>query len=202
MPKIAIFDYGAGNIFNLQKSIESIGSEVYVISNFNNIQFYDGLFLPGVGNFDPAIKLIHNQHYNKSFHDILTKIPIFGICLGMELLFDKSEEGKEQGLHVIEGDVVHLPITMTVPHMGWNNILIEKHSNLLDGIDDNSWVYFAHSYMVRPKNTRIIQAKFDYGDKITAMIEQRNLFGTQFHPEKSSITGIKILQNFLRECKK
>ena len=74
------------------------------------------------------------------------------------MLFDKSEEGKEQGLHVVEGDVVHLPITMTVPHMGWNNILIEKHSNLLDGIDDNSWVYFAHSYMVRPKNDRIIQA--------------------------------------------
>ncbi len=203
MSKIAIFDYGSGNIFNLKKSIESMGSEVHVISNFNSIQYYDGLFFPGVGNFDPAIKkLVDNKNSKKSFRDILTELPIFGICLGMELLFEKSEEGIENGLDMIEGDVIHLPTTMIVPHMGWNNILIEKQNDLLDGIDNNSWAYFAHSYMVRPKKTEIVYAKSDYGAKIPAIIAHHNLFGTQFHPEKSSVTGIKILQNFLRMCKK
>ena len=200
MTKVAIFDYGAGNIFNLKKSLESSNAEVHVITNFNNIQKYDGLFFPGVGNFDPAVKKI--IYDNNVLHDVLNTLPVFGICLGMELLFESSEEGTEKGLHMIDGDVVHLPNTIIAPHMGWNNILIEKYNNLLEDIHDNSWVYFAHSYRVRPKNNEIVTASFDYGIKIPAIITQNNIFGTQFHPEKSSIVGTKILQNFLRECKK
>ena len=111
-------------------------------------------------------------------------MPVLGICLGMEMFFAKSEEGKEQGLNVINGEVVLLPNTMKVPHMGWNNLEIKRQNNFLDGIDDGSWVYFVHSYMVKTKETELIVADTDYGIKVPAVIEQKNFIGTQFHPEK------------------
>lgn len=201
--KIAIFDYGSGNIFNLQKSLEEINVEVDVITQFNNIKKYDGLFFPGVGNFDPAIEKINNNSENE-LQNILNDLPIFGICLGMEILFDSSEEGNLEGLHMISGNVIQLSNTI-VPHMGWNNILIENDNddNLLEGVDNKSWVYFAHSYKIDPQNKQTVIAHSNYENEIIpSIIKQNNLFGTQFHPEKSGVVGTKILQNFLKECKK
>ena len=200
MVHLAIFDYGAGNIFSLKNSLEKTGATVDVITNFDKPNIYSGLLLPGVGNFDPAIKNIYKS--KTDFNDYVKDIPILGICLGMEMFFDKSEEGHEKGLSVIKGDVIILPPSMKVPHMGWNNLEIKKSGKILEGVKDSTWVYFVHSYMVKPANNDVITAESDYGIKVPAVVEQGNFFGTQFHPEKSGKVGKIMIQNFLDVCKK
>lgn len=202
MVKVAIFDYGAGNIFSLKNALEKNNAKVDVITSFDKTNNYSGILLPGVGNFDPAIKSIRD--YSKTdFKDYVEdKIPVLGICLGMEMFFEKSDEGNEKGLGIMEGEVVVLPNTMKVPHMGWNSIEIKKPSKILDGIKDSSWVYFVHSYRTQPKNADVVVADSDYGIKVPAVLEKQNFFGTQFHPEKSGKIGSVILNNFLQECKK
>jgi len=200
--KVAIFDYGAGNIFSLKIALEKQGATTEIITNFDNANNYSGLLLPGVGNFDPAIRSIRD-YSSTSFADyVQDKIPVLGICLGMEMFFEKSEEGKEKGLSVMEGEVVLLPNKFKIPHMGWNSLKIKKSNPLLDGIADSSWVYFVHSYRVKPKNENIVVADSDYGIEVPAVINKGNLYGTQFHPEKSGKVGSLMIRNFLRECKK
>ena len=200
--KVAIFDYGAGNIFSLKNSLEKNDAQVDIITSLNKSKEYSGLLLPGVGNFDPAVRSIRD-YSSIDFKDYVGQsMPVLGICLGMEMFFEKSEEGREQGLNVINGEVVLLPNTMKVPHMGWNNLEIKRQNNFLDGIDDGSWVYFVHSYMIKTKETELIVADTDYGIKVPAVIERKNFIGTQFHPEKSGKIGSLMLNNFLSECKK
>jgi glutamine amidotransferase len=200
--KIAIFDYGAGNIFSLKVALEKQNAQVDIITNFDGTNNYSGLILPGVGNFDPAIRSIRD-YSSKSFSDYVgDRTPVLGICLGMEMFFEKSEEGEEKGLAAIEGDVVLLPNKFKIPHMGWNSLRIKKSNPLLDGIKDNSWVYFVHSYRAKPKNYDVVVADSDYGIDVPAVINKGNLYGTQFHPEKSGKVGSLMIQNFLRECKK
>jgi len=201
MVSVAIFDYGAGNIFSLKNSLEKVGATVDVITTFDNPNVYSGLLLPGVGNFDPAMNRIRD--YSKvKFRDYVGSMPVLGICLGMEMFFEKSEEGKEQGLDVIDGEVVVLPSSMKVPHMGWNDLEIKKPGKILKGVKDGSWAYFVHSYRVKPNSNDVITAESDYGIKVPAVVEFENFFGTQFHPEKSSTVGKIMLENFLKECKK
>jgi len=201
MVKVAIFDYGAGNIFSLKTSLEKVGATVDIITNFDKPNDYSGLLLPGVGNFDPAINSIRDFSKIK-FLDYVGNAPVLGICLGMEMFFEKSEEGKEKGLSVMDGEVIILPNSMKVPHMGWNNLEIKKPGILLEGVENDSWVYFVHSYRVKPNSNDIITAESDYGIKVPAVIEQDNFFGTQFHPEKSSSVGKIMIKNFLEVCKK
>ena len=202
MVNLAIFDYGAGNIFSLKNSLEKTGATVDVITNFDKPNIYSGLLLPGVGNFDPAIKNICKSS-KTNFNDyVKDDTPVLGICLGMEMFFEKSEEGNEKGLGVIKGDVIILPPSMKVPHMGWNNLEIKKSGKILEGVKDNDWVYFVHSYRVKPANNDVITAESDYGIKVPAVVEQGNFFGTQFHPEKSGKVGKIMIQNFLDVCKK
>ena len=201
MVSVAIFDYGAGNIFSLKNSLEKVGATVDVITTFDNQNVYSGLLLPGVGNFDPAMNSVRN--YSKvEFRDYVGSMPVLGICLGMEMFFEKSEEGKERGLDVIDGEVIVLPPSMKVPHMGWNDLEIKKPGKILEGVKDGSWAYFVHSYRVKPKSNDVITAESDYGIKVPAVVEYQNFFGTQFHPEKSSTVGKIMLENFLKECKK
>ena len=201
MVKVAIFDYGAGNIFSLKSSLEKNGAEVDVITGLNHTNGYSGLLLPGVGNFDPAINSLTSS--KRAFVDIVkNQMPVLGICLGMEMFFEKSEEGKASGLGVLEGEVILLPNKFKIPHMGWNDLQIKKPSKLLDGVKEGSWVYFVHSYRVKPKNMEIVKADSDYGISVPAVIEDGSLFGTQFHPEKSGKVGSIMINNFLRECKK
>ena len=201
MVNLAIFDYGAGNIFSLKNSLEKTGAIVDVITDFDKPNIYSGLLLPGVGNFDPAIKNICKS--STDFNDyVKDNTPVLGICLGMEMFFEKSEEGNEKGLGVIKGDVIILPPSMKVPHMGWNNLEIKKSGKILEGVKDNDWVYFVHSYRVKPANNDVITAESDYGIKVPAVVEQGNFFGTQFHPEKSGKVGKIMIQNFLNVCKK
>ena len=202
MVRIAIFDYGAGNIFSLKNSLEKNNAEVDVITNFDNSNNYSGLILPGVGNFDPAIKSIRERS-KKQFNDFVKdKVPVLGICLGMEMFFEKSEEGKEKGLNIMKGEVVLLPKQMKIPHMGWNNIQIKQQSKILDGVKDGSWVYFVHSYRAKPESDTIVVADADYGIQVPAVVEEKTFFGTQFHPEKSGQVGAMMIQNFLNMCKK
>ncbi len=202
MVSVAIFDYGAGNIFSLKNSLEKAGASVDVITNFDKFNEYSGLLLPGVGHFDPAIKSI--TEFSKTAFKDFTKdtIPILGICLGMEMFFEKSEEGKEKGLGIIDGEVIVLPSSMKVPHMGWNNLEIKKTGKIREGVENGSWVYFVHSYRVKPNSSDVITAESDYGIKVPAVVEQDNFFGTQFHPEKSGSVGQIMIKNFLDVCKK
>ena len=202
MVHLAIFDYGAGNIFSLKNSLEKTGATVDVITNFDKPNIYSGLLLPGVGNFDPAIKSISKSSKTNFINYVKDDTPVLGICLGMEMFFEKSEEGNEKGLSVIKGDVIILPPSMKVPHMGWNNLEIKKPGKILEGVKDNTWVYFVHSYRVNPTNNDVITAESDYGIKVPAIVEQGNFFGTQFHPEKSGKVGKTMIQNFLDVCKK
>jgi len=201
MTKIAILDYGAGNLFNLRQSILRNGGEtVSIVDNLSGLSKFDGLILPGVGNFDSAIHAIRKD--SGLFMDAIDDgMPVLGICLGLEMLFDHSEEGTLDGLMVLPGEVLLLPRKQVkVPHMGWNNLEPIKDSKLLYGIDDGAWVYFVHSYHINPRNKSIIVATSEYGDILPVAIERKNVFGTQFHPEKSGIVGSKIIKNFLAVC--
>ena len=199
MVNVAIFDFGSGNLFSLKVALERLNAEVQIIHEIPDLNKFNGLILPGVGTFDPAIKSIRN--YTKQIHGIIKdSIPILGICLGMEIIFNESEEGRMKGLSILDGEVVLLPKKKKIPHMGWNKIRLVKDSRLLKGLNDNNWFYFVHSYYVKPRNSKVIVAESEYGIEFPAVIEFENFFGTQFHPEKSSRAGALMLKNFLREC--
>jgi len=202
MVSVAIFDYGAGNIFSLKNSLEKAGATVDVITSFDKPNEYSGLLLPGVGNFDPAIKSITKSSKTGFKEYVKDTTPVLGICLGMEMFFEKSEEGKEKGLEIMKGEVIVLPDSMKVPHMGWNDLAIKNPGKILQDVKNGSWVYFVHSYRVKPTSSEIITAESDYGIKVPAVVEQDNFFGTQFHPEKSGSVGKIMIKNFLDECKK
>ena len=204
MAKIAIFDFGAGNLFNLHQSLLGNGAHsVDIIRSLRELENYDGLVLPGVGNFDSAISSM--QKDSALMNAAVDKdVPILGICLGLEMLFDRSEEGILEGLKILDGDVLMLPkIKVKVPHIGWNNLrIVNTGSNLLKGIPQDSWVYFVHSYHIEPQDDKIIAAVTEYGSKLPVVIERSNLFGTQFHPEKSGKIGAQIMKNFVNICEK
>ena len=202
MVSVAIFDYGAGNIFSLKTSLEKNGATVDVITSFDQAKDFAGILLPGVGNFDPAIRSIRDYSATQFKDFVQDKIPVLGICLGMEMFFAKSEEGKEKGLDVLNGEVVLLPKEMKIPHMGWNSLQIKKESKILNGVDDGAWVYIVHSYRAKPLDEEIVVADADYGISVPAVVEKGIYFGTQFHPEKSGKVGSLMIKNFLRECKK
>ena len=201
--KIAIFDYGAGNLFSLKSALKRNGARnVEIIYDMQDLEKYDGLVLPGVGNFDPAIRSIEKDARNLS-SAIEKGMPVMGICLGMEMLFDRSEEGKLEGLKILDGDVVMLPKgKVKVPHMGWNNLKVKTgKSRFLKGIKDGAWVYFVHSYRTAPKNKKLVVATSDYGTSVPAVVEKGNLVGVQFHPEKSGDVGSMMIKNFIEMCR-
>ena len=202
MIRISIFDYGAGNIFSLESSLKRNGAKVSIINDFNDvIEDFDGLVLPGVGNIDPALISI-NKCRKKFLNCIEKNIPILGICLGMEMLFEKSEEGNLEGLKIIKGEVLSLPKSIIkIPHIGWNNLdIVDGKGKLFEGVPNNSWVYFVHSYYTLSEDANVITARSNYGISIPASIEKDNIFCTQFHPEKSSQIGEKMIKNFIKIC--
>ena len=198
MVRVAILDYGAGNILSLKNSLERAGADVHVIKEPGMMHEYSGLLLPGVGHFDPAMRQIRRSDINwREYKD-----PVLGICLGMEIMFESSREGAERGLGIINGTVTDLPSTVTIPHMGWNNLEIRRDSSIINGVKDMSWVYFVHSYVVSPSSSDVIIAESEYNCMIPAIIQKDNYTGVQFHPEKSAETGHTILENFLELCKR
>ena len=202
MSKLAIFDYGAGNLFSLESSMRKNGAkQVSIIRDMDTLDEFDGLVLPGVGNFDPAI--ISLEPFKRTLEKAsVTGTPILGICLGMEMFLERSEEGKLNGLKLLKGYVKMLDKKkVKVPHIGWNNLNItNRSSKLLSGVQNESWVYFVHSYRIVSQEKEITMASTEYGTTFPVVIEKGNVFGTQFHPEKSGVIGEKIIRNFIGVC--
>jgi glutamine amidotransferase len=199
--KIAIWDYGAGNIFSIQNSLKQEKVNIKIIKLQSLKIDFDGLILPGVGNFESVLNIL-DEFRNEVKNMVQLKIPILGICLGMQLLYEYSEEAESQGLGLLKGKICRLPSIVKTPHMGWNNIKILKKSKILYGIENESWMYFAHSYYPNSKEKNFVKAITKYGITIPVVIEKDMLFGTQFHPEKSGINGLKIIKNFINICKR
>ncbi|NIP30298.1 MAG: imidazole glycerol phosphate synthase subunit HisH [Candidatus Dadabacteria bacterium] len=203
---IAIVDYGMGNLRSVHKAFESQGFSSQVTNDREIILNSDGVVLPGVGAFGDCIKNLGEYDLVDTIKQIIKKgKPYLGICLGYQILFDSSEESPDQqGLGVIKGTVVKFRFNkesnMKVPHMGWNQIKIKKDTEILNGIPNESWFYFVHSYYPVPSDSSLVAATSDYGIEFAAAIQKDNIFACQFHPEKSSDLGLKILRNFAKSC--
>lgn len=199
---IAIIDYGMGNLRSIQKGLELVGGKTVITSDPKVVENSDALVLPGVGAFEDATKNI--KKLRKSIlESVKNQKPILGICLGLQLLFTESEEGGPfKGLDLIKGRVVKLPSKVKIPQIGWNQIKIIKNNRLTKRIKNGSFVYFVHSYVPIPDDEEVIVAKTDYGLEFPSIVSKNNIFGTQFHPEKSGDVGLNILKNFVEliEC--
>ncbi len=201
MPEAVIFDYGAGNLLSLKVALEKAGLDVNIGSTPQELKDADAIALPGVGNFSAAAKKL--DVVREEVHDaVALGVPILGICLGLQLFFTRSEEGQGNGLGLFEGMSVWLQNKVKVPHMGWNTLRIIRENTLFDGVKDESYVYFVHSLYPLPEDKGLVVTQTDYGTTFPSTIAGKNVFGTQFHPEKSSDVGLKILKNFARLVKK
>jgi len=195
---IAIMDYGTGNLKSIRNGFLKVGVDAEITKDPYTLEKADALILPGVGAFGRAMK--HLEEYKGLIHDyIATGKPFLGVCLGLQLLFTKSQEDAGiEGLDLFKGEVVRLPEGLKIPHMGWNDLKIVNECPVLNGIGDD-YVYFVHSYYVKPEDESIIAATTNYGIDVTAAVCKDNVFATQFHPEKSGEVGLNMLKNFVNE---
>ena len=197
---IAILDYDAGNIKSVEKAFKILGKDTILTRDFSVIKKADRLVLPGVGSFAAAMDNLKKYELDKAIHEFVASgKPFLGICLGLQLLFESSEESPGvEGLHVLDGIVKRIPDGegIKVPHIGWNSLDFPNEGRLFKGIDEGAFVYFVHSYYLQAKEPSIVTATTEYGCHIHASVEKDNIFACQFHPEKSSTVGLKILKNF------
>lgn len=195
---MAVVNYGVGNLRSIKQGLEKSGAQVQITHNPKELRKSDATVLPGVGAFAPAVKNLMPLTYVVKESMEASK-PILGVCLGLQLLFTRSSEGgSTRGLGFIKGDIVKFPDTVKIPQMGWNTIDFAQYHPLLEGVKDHSYVYFVHSYYPQPLDPKVIVATTEYGVKFPSMVAKQNLFATQFHPEKSSKTGLSILKNFVK----
>ncbi len=204
---ITIIDYGMGNLRSVQKAFEKFCSNVVVSASANDILKADKIVLPGVGAFKTAMDELKKRGLIDPIKESIEKgRPFLGICLGLQLLFSESEEGgRIKGLDVIKGKVKRFKHKdgLKIPHMGWNQIRTtndERRTTILDGVTDGSYMYFVHSYYVAPKDKDVILCETDYGRNFTSGVYKDNVYGFQFHPEKSQSAGLKIVENFVNLC--
>ena len=202
MVKIAVVDYDMGNLHSVCKALKLAGAEPVITHVPAELAAADGIVLPGVGSFDPAVQRIRERDLERPLQDIIaTGKPFLGICLGLQILFDRSDEGQEPGLGIIPGTVRKFQPepNLTIPQMGWNQLhLTQPNCPLWSQIDPAEWVYFVHSYYVDPI-APIQAATVTHGTQtVTAAIAQANIMAVQFHPEKSSTAGLQILSNFVQ----
>lgn len=197
---IAIIDYDAGNLRSVEKALQYLGKETIVTRDPEQIRKAEKVILPGVGAFGDAMKKLQEYHLDTLIREIADSgKPLLGICLGLQLLFEESEESPGvEGLGILEGKIRRIPEGegLKVPHIGWNSLHLEHNGRLFRNIPENSYVYFVHSYYLEAKDPEIVKASTEYGVHIHASVEKNNLFACQFHPEKSSETGLQILKNF------
>lgn len=201
MPEVIILDYGVGNLFSLKNALEEVGLIVRINESIKQLNKVDAVVLPGVGHFTAAAKKLEST-YQSITNIVANDTPLLGICLGLQLLFQESDEGPGRGLAIFKGKNVRLPESVKVPHMGWNNLKILKQNEILEDVDDESFVYFVHSLYPVPIEKKIIATETEYGETFVSMIAHKNVFGTQFHPEKSGPVGLKILHNFAKIVKR
>lgn len=204
---ITIIDYGSGNLRSVEKALKHLGYDAIVTRDKNTIKSAKGLILPGVGAFDPAIEELRSTTLESAIiEEIALGKPFLGICLGLQLLFNESEEGKMKGLGMLPGKVKKFAFKppydrLKVPQMGWNSIKIKKQSPLFEGVENGSMLYFVHSFYAAPDDPSIVATTTDYGGDFCSSVAKDKIFGVQFHIEKSGETGLKILDNFARLCK-
>lgn len=195
---ITIIDYGAGNLFSMQNALNFLGVENNISSKVEDIISADKLILPGVGAFPDAMKMLDEAGLTEVIKEQAKKKPLMGICLGMQMLFDKSYEfGETEGLGLIPGTVEHMhPANdLVIPHIGWNSLEKNEPCKLLESVNDGDYVYFVHSYAA-VTDSKNVAAYCDYGMKVPALVMSGNVYGCQFHPEKSGKTGLGILKTF------
>lgn len=198
---VAIIDYDAGNIKSVEKAMQFLGQEVTVTRDRETILNADKVILPGVGAFGDAMGKLRQYGLDKVIHEVVEKnIPLLGICLGLQLLFERSDETPGvEGLGVLKGEILRIPEKegLKIPHMGWNSLRYPHQGRLFRGIPEDSYVYFVHSYYLKAEDENIVTATTEYSTLIHASVEQGNVFACQFHPEKSSDVGLHILKNFV-----
>ena len=198
---IAIIDYDAGNIRSVEKALTALGEQPVVTRDKENILAADKLILPGVGAFGGAMERLHQYGLVEVIREAVKKgTPLLGICLGLQLLFERSDESDGvEGLGILKGEILKIPDSpgLKIPHMGWNSLEIKPGTRLIAGIPNGSYVYFVHSYYLKAEDTEIVAATTEYSTHIHAAVEQGNVFACQFHPEKSSEVGLQILKNFI-----
>ena len=198
---IAMIDYDAGNIKSVEKALLLLGHEVEVTGDPERILKAEKVILPGVGAFGDAMENLKRAGLDEAIRRVAAKgTPFLGICLGLQLLFERSDEAPgAEGLGLLEGEILKIPDQegLKIPHMGWNSLHLEHGGRLFRGIEEQSYVYFVHSYYLKAKDESIVKASTEYSTHIHASVEKDNIFGCQFHPEKSSEVGLRILKNFV-----
>ena len=195
---VAVIDYGAGNLHSVKNALDFLGAKSIITKNKDEILSSDHIILPGVGSFGDAMECINNSGLTNTIRKAADgSRPFLGICLGLHLLFERSEESPGiDGLGIFKGSVVKIPdCGLKIPHMGWNNIKLAKESRILP--DSNEFMYFVHSYYIEPLDSDIISSHTVYGEKLAVSIEDGNVFAVQFHPEKSGEAGLSILKKFI-----
>ena len=203
--KIIIIDYGMGNLSSVKRKLSRIKVDALITSNPHDVLTADKIILPGVGHFQMAMENIMRLNLLDVLNEavLIKHKPILGICLGMQLMANKSEEGNVPGLGWIDGDVVRFKVSNTktykIPHMGWNSINIQKESRIMSGLNNSSSFYFVHSYYVNCNDKNDILCKTNYGIEYTSAVEKNNITGMQFHPEKSHDEGLQIINNFAKD---
>lgn len=197
----AVIDYDAGNIRSVEKALLALGQEVHITGDGGEILRADKVILPGVGAFGDAMENIRAKGLDKVIRKTVEKgTPFLGICLGLQLLFERSEEAPGvDGLGILKGEILRIPEEegLKIPHMGWNSLHLENNGRLFTGIEEQSYVYFVHSYYLKAEDEKIVKASTEYCTHIHASVEKDNVYACQFHPEKSSDVGLRILKNFV-----
>lgn len=194
---IAVIDYGAGNLKSVTKALDHLGYANTIVSRPEELETADGMILPGVGAFPMCMAALRKSGMDQAILQQAGKKPLLGICLGMQMLLDSSTEmGGDQGLGLIPGTVEKIETNLKLPHIGWNSLNIVNANPLTAGLSDGDYVYFVHSFCAKVKNPEDLALTTDYGATVTAMIARGNVFGCQFHPEKSGPVGMTILRNF------
>ena len=198
---IAMIDYDAGNIKSVEKAMQLLGQEVEITRDKETILRADKVILPGVGAFGDAMGKLRQYGLDEIIHQVVDKkTPFLGICLGLQLLFERSEETPGvEGLGILKGEILRIPDKegLKIPHMGWNSLDFPREGRLFRGLPENPYVYFVHSYYLKAEDEDIVTATTEYNTTIHASVEKDNVFACQFHPEKSSDIGIQILKNFV-----
>ena len=198
---IAIIDYDAGNIKSVEKALQKLGQEVVITRDAETILAADKVILPGVGAFGDAMENLRKYQLDKVIYQVVEKnIPFLGICLGLQLLFEKSDESKGvEGLGILKGEICKIPDQegLKIPHMGWNSLHLQNEGRLFQNLEENAYVYFVHSYYLKAEEEGIVKATTEYSTHIHASVEKGNVFACQFHPEKSGDVGMQILRNFV-----
>lgn len=199
---IAIVDYDAGNLKSVEKALKFLGQESIVTRDRKEILAADKVILPGVGAFGVAMEHLKKFELDKVIREVTEKkTPFLGICLGLQLLFEGSEESSGvEGLHILDGEIVKIPEEpgLKIPHIGWNSLKLQNNGRLFQNIPEETFVYFVHSFYLKARDEEIVKAVTEYGVTIHASVEKENVFACQFHPEKSSSIGLKMLENFAK----